>query len=166
MRATWAGRHIGIIRIFRGIVKIQKDYEINENPQTFRLFRYFRLFRNPSSFHTENCAMLMLDWKRIGGIYMQSATQSAPGSKKMIWAGRVISALAVLMLLSSGTVKLLNLPDITKEFARLGYPEGRYFTIGILEIACAVLYAIPQTAVLGAILLTGYLGGAVATHVR
>jgi DoxX-like family len=97
---------------------------------------------------------------------MQSATQTAPGSKKMIWAGRVISAIAVLMLLFSGTVKLFNLFGVSEEFARLGYPEGMYFSIGILEIACALIYAIPQTAILGAIILTGYLGGAVATHVR
>ena len=97
---------------------------------------------------------------------MQSATQPAPTSKIMLWVGRVISALVVLMLLFSGTMKLFKLFDVPKEFARLGYPEGAYFWIGILEITCAVIYAIPRTSILGAILLTGYLGGAVATHVR
>jgi DoxX-like family len=102
----------------------------------------------------------------LEGNSMQSATQSAPGSKKMLWVGRILSAIAVLMLLFSGSLKLFNLPDVLKEFDRLGYLQGAPLTIGILEIACTIIYAIPQTSVLGAILLTGYLGGAVATHVR
>jgi hypothetical protein len=92
--------------------------------------------------------------------------ESALVSKKAIWAGRVISALPVLMLLVSGVMKLVKPDDLVKEFARLGYPEKLALGIGILEIACTVVYVIPRTAVLGAILLTGYLGGATATHVR
>ena len=97
---------------------------------------------------------------------MQSATQTAPVSKKMLWTGRIISALPVLMLLFSGILKLLKPASIVVEFNRLGYSESAIVGIGILEILCALIYAIPRTSILGAILLTGYLGGAVATHVR
>jgi hypothetical protein len=91
--------------------------------------------------------------------------QLAPVSKVALWAGRVVTALVVLMLLFSGIVKLTQ-PDVLKEFARLGYPESLALAIGILEIACTIVYIVPRTSVLGAILLTGYLGGATATHVR
>ncbi len=98
---------------------------------------------------------------------MQSVTtHSAPVSNKLIWAGRVISGLLVLMLLFSGIGKLFKPVQVVDEFTRLGYPGNVILGIGIAEIACAILYAIPRTAVLGAILLTGYLGGATATHVR
>jgi hypothetical protein len=72
------------------------------------------------------------------------------------------------MLLFSGVLKLVKPAGagVVEEFTRLGYPENRALGIGILEIACTLVYAIPRTSVLGAILLTGYLGGAVATHVR
>lgn len=97
---------------------------------------------------------------------MQSDTQSAPGSKKMLWTGRIISALPVLMLLMSGVMKLVKPAPLVEEFIRLGYAESHALGIGILEIVCTVIYVIPRTSVLGAILLTGYLGGATATHVR
>src|SRR5262245_20665374 len=97
---------------------------------------------------------------------MQPAIQTAPVSKKLLWAGRIIGGLAVLLLLFSGGLKLSKTPEVLQEFNRLGYQENAILLIGILEISCAILYAIPQTSVLGAILLTGYLGGAVATHVR
>jgi hypothetical protein len=91
---------------------------------------------------------------------------STPVAKKALWAGYIISGLVVLMLLMSATFKFMSPPDVLKEFARLGYAEGHAVGLGILEVACVVVYAIPQTAVLGAILITGYLGGATATHVR
>jgi hypothetical protein len=84
----------------------------------------------------------------------------------MLWAGRIISALPALMLLFSGVMKLMKPAVVVEEFARLGYPERLIIGIGILEIACTVVYLIPRTSILGAILLTGYLGGATATHVR
>jgi hypothetical protein len=84
----------------------------------------------------------------------------------MIWAGRIISTLLVLMLLMTGIMKLAKPESVVTEFARLGYDENIAFGLGIVEIACALVYAIPRTSVLGAILLTGYLGGATATHVR
>jgi len=97
---------------------------------------------------------------------MQSDTHTAPISKKMIWAGRIMSALPVLMLLLSGVMKLVKPAAVVEGFARLGYPESLTVGIGIVELACAALYVVPRTSVLGAILLTAYLGGATATHVR
>lgn len=97
---------------------------------------------------------------------MQSDTQTAPLSKKMLWAGYIISVLPVLLLLFSGVMKLVKPASVVEGFVRLGYPESLALGIGIVELACAVVYVIPQTSVLGAILLTGYLGGATATHVR
>jgi uncharacterized MnhB-related membrane protein len=97
---------------------------------------------------------------------MQPATQTAAVSKKRLWAGRILSALPVPLMLFSAVMKFIAPPEVLREFVRLGYPQGVHFGIGILELACTLLYAIPQTSVLGAILLTGYLGGATATHVR
>ena len=97
---------------------------------------------------------------------MPSDTQAAPVSKKMLWAGRIISAIPVLMLLFSGVMKLVKPAAVVEGFTQLGYAESVAVGLGILEIACTVVYLIPPTAVLGAILLTGYLGGATATHVR
>jgi hypothetical protein len=84
----------------------------------------------------------------------------------MFWAGRIASAIPVLMLLFSGIMKLVKPAMVVQEFSRLGYPENLVIVIGVLELVCTVVYAIPRTSVLGAILLTGYLGGATATHVR
>jgi len=84
----------------------------------------------------------------------------------MLWAGRIISALPVLMLLFSGIMKLMKPAAVMQEFARLGYPENLVVVIGILELTCTAVYLIPRTSVLGAILLAAYLGGATATHVR
>jgi uncharacterized membrane protein YphA (DoxX/SURF4 family) len=87
-------------------------------------------------------------------------------SKKVLWAGRIISALPVLMLLFSAIGKLAKPAAVIEGMTRLGYPERLALPIGILELTCTVLYIIPRTAVLGAILLAAYLGGATATHVR
>ena len=88
-----------------------------------------------------------------------------PG-KIALWTGRVLSALPVLMMLGGAIYSLIKPAAVREGFAQFGYPERFFTAIIIVEIACVVLYVIPQTAVLGAILLTGYLGGAVATHVR
>ena len=85
---------------------------------------------------------------------------------KTIWTGRVLSTLAVLFLLFDAVVKLLQLPVAVEGTTQLGYPAGVVFGIGVVEMVCLALYVIPQTSVLGAILFTGYLGGAIATHVR
>jgi hypothetical protein len=87
-------------------------------------------------------------------------------SKMMLWAGRILSALPALFLLLDGAMKLVKPEFVVKATVELGYPESVIFGLGMVLVACTVVYLIPQTAVLGAILLTGYLGGAVATHVR
>lgn len=89
-----------------------------------------------------------------------------PVSKKMLWAGHIMSALPVLMLLFSGAMKLVKAAPVVEGFVRFGYPESVAVGIGVVELLCVGLYVLPRTSVLGAILLTGYLGGATATHVR
>jgi hypothetical protein len=97
---------------------------------------------------------------------MQTDTQIPPVSKARIWTGRVISALPVLLMLMSGIMKLTKGPAVVKGFADLGYQPQIILPLGFVEIGCVILYLIPRTSVLGAILMTGYLGGAVATHAR
>lgn len=97
---------------------------------------------------------------------MQSATQIAPASKRMLWTGRVLSALPVLLFVITGMFGLLNPVAALQGFAHYGYPDSAMLPITIVEIACVIVFVIPRTSVLGAILLTGYLGGATATHVR
>jgi hypothetical protein len=89
-----------------------------------------------------------------------------PTSKSMVWTGWVLSVLPSLLLLFSGTLKLLNPPELGKNFEHLGYPASLALVLGIAEVGSTLIYLFPPTAVLGAILLTGYLGGAVATHAR
>ncbi|WP_338870047.1 DoxX family protein [Myxococcus stipitatus] len=83
-----------------------------------------------------------------------------------LWLGRVFTALVAALLAFSGVMKLTQSPEVLQGFERFGYAPSAVFTIGLVEVLCAVLYLVPQTAVLGAILVTGYLGGATATHVR
>ena len=92
--------------------------------------------------------------------------QNAPASKKMYWAGWILSVLPVPLLLMSATMKFLQPASMAEGLEHLGWPLSVMFALGVVELTCTVLYVIPQTAVLGAILLTGYLGGAIATHVR
>ena len=92
--------------------------------------------------------------------------ETAPVSKKAFWAGCFLSALPVLMLLMSGVMKLMKPAPVVEGFTKLGYSDSLALGIGILELVCTALYVIPRTSVLGAILLTGYLGGATATHLR
>ena len=84
----------------------------------------------------------------------------------MLWAGRIMTALPVLFLLMDGIMKLMKPQPVVKATVELGYPEGVIMGLGIVLLVCVILYVVPRTAVLGAILLTGYLGGAIATHVR
>ncbi len=110
-----------------------------------------------------------------GGLYLRDArlrslissiAQITSESKKMIWAGRILSALPVLLLLFSGFMKVTKRPEVIEGFAKFGYQERVIVGIGVLEIACTILYLIPRTSVLGAILVAGYMGGAAATHLR
>jgi hypothetical protein len=84
-----------------------------------------------------------------------------------VWVARIVTALPVLVLLLSASMKLAHPPKVIDAFVnKFGYPEHSLVGIGLLELSCALLYAVPRTSVLGALLLTAYLGGAVATHVR
>jgi len=96
---------------------------------------------------------------------MQTAAQTAP-TNWPVWTGRILSGLVILFLLFDGAMKLVPLDIVVETHEQLGIPANLARTLGVLTIACTVLYAIPRTAVLGAILLTGYLGGAIATHLR
>lgn len=87
-------------------------------------------------------------------------------SDKLTWAGRVVSVLAALPFIPSAAMKLMGHPEVAKGMVHLGLPGTLATPLGVLEIACVAVYAVPQTAVLGAILLTGYMGGAILTHVR
>jgi hypothetical protein len=84
----------------------------------------------------------------------------------MLWTGRVLSGLVVLFLLFDGAIKLIPLDVVLTTSQEIGIPMHLARTLGVLTLACTLLYAWPRTAVLGAILLTGYLGGAIYVHVR
>ncbi len=94
------------------------------------------------------------------------ASQSNPASKASIWVGRILSALAIVLFVFTASFGFLKPAVAMQGFIHYGYPESSMLRITMVEIACAIIYAIPRTSVLGAILLTGYLGGATATHVR
>jgi hypothetical protein len=97
---------------------------------------------------------------------MTTIAQTVPTSRKATWAGYVLSGLVIAFLLFDGVIKLVPLQIVTDTMTQLGYPAGLERGLGVLTLACAVLYAIPRTSVLGAILLTGLMGGAMATHLR
>ncbi len=97
---------------------------------------------------------------------MLAATQAVPTTKTTIWTGRTLSAFAVLFLAFDSLIKVLNLAPAVEATTQLGYPANLVITLGVLELICLAIYSIPRTSVLGAILLTGYLGGAIATQVR
>jgi ABC-type transport system involved in cytochrome c biogenesis permease component len=95
-----------------------------------------------------------------------SNAQSAPLSKGRMWTARIMSGLPALFLLVDAVGKLVKPAPVVQGTVQLGYPESVLLGLGIVLLSCTVLYVIPRTAILGAILLTGYLGGAIATHVR
>ncbi|MGB6960477.1 MAG: DoxX family protein, partial [Candidatus Acidiferrum sp.] len=95
-----------------------------------------------------------------------SAASAVPISKGMIWTGRVLSALPVGLMAFSAALKFLKPAPVMQSFAHFGYPESEIVILGVLELLSCIVYVIPRTAVLGAILMTGYLGGATATNVR
>ena len=97
---------------------------------------------------------------------MLSDAQTVPVSKGMLWTGRIMSGLPALFLLFGGVMDLVKPPYVVEGTLKMVYPESVIFGLGVVVLACTILYLVPRTAVLGAILLTGYLGGAVATHVR
>ena len=97
---------------------------------------------------------------------MESSTSPTPIPKRTLWTSYVLSAVPVLMLLFSGAMKFIPSPQLNEGFAHLGWPIGLAPVLAVLELGCTIIYLIPRTSVLGAILLTGYMGGAIATHVR
>ena len=99
---------------------------------------------------------------------MPTPTPNEPVSRLALWSGRLLSGLVILFLLFDGAIKLVPWPIVTDTMDRIGYGSSETLAraLGAITITCTVLYAIPPTSILGAILLTGYLGGAIATHVR
>ena len=97
---------------------------------------------------------------------IQTIDQSFPISNKALWTGRVVSGLVVAFLLFDGAIKLIPLDIVISTSRELGIPAEFARVLGVLTLLGAALYAFPRTAVLGAILLTGYLGGAIWTHMR
>lgn len=97
---------------------------------------------------------------------MQSELQKATLSGKLLWTGRILTILAVLFMLFDGIGHLLRPAPVVQAFLQLGFPLRLSICLGIIQLACVLIYAIPRTAVLGAVLITGYLGGAVAIHMR
>jgi uncharacterized membrane protein YphA (DoxX/SURF4 family) len=90
----------------------------------------------------------------------------ATASGKQVWSGRIISGLACALFIFSALMKLKGGPELSKGMAHLGLPESMVLPLAILEISCVVVYLIPATSVLGAILLAGYMGGAICTAWR
>ena len=99
---------------------------------------------------------------------MPTIAETAPVSKPALWTGRVLSGLVILFMLFDGAIKLVPWPVVTEAMDRIGYgsSESLARSLGVITVVCTVLYAIPPTSILGAILLTGYLGGAIASHLR
>jgi hypothetical protein len=99
---------------------------------------------------------------------MPPVFDTAPVSKSALWSGRVVSGLVIVFLLFDGAIKLVPWPVVTETMDRMGYGSSETLarSLGLITLVCTVLYAVPPTSILGAILLTGYLGGAIASHVR
>jgi hypothetical protein len=94
------------------------------------------------------------------------AESSIRAAKPGLWTARILAALLVLFLLVDAGGKILRLAPYVEGTAKVGYPDGCLVPLGLVLLASTLLYVVPRTAVLGAVLLTGYLGGATATHVR
>jgi hypothetical protein len=97
---------------------------------------------------------------------MNLDTQTGTVSRSSLWSARILSALVTLFLLFDAVAHMAKPAPVADAFARLGYPLSASLGIGILELFCVVVYVIPRTEILGAVLLTGVLGGAIATHLR
>ena len=97
---------------------------------------------------------------------MTTETIPTPVSKKALWIGWIMSILPVLLFLFSATMKFVHPPQLDEGFTHLQLPVSWALGLGLLELACTIIYLMPRTAVIGAILLTGYLGGAMIAHLR
>jgi DoxX-like family len=102
------------------------------------------------------------------GEAMPTIAGEAPASKPARWLGRLLSGLVIIFLLFDGAIKLVPWPVVTESMDRIGYGSSETLarSLGFITIVCTILYAVPPTSILGAILLTGYLGGAMASHLR
>jgi hypothetical protein len=99
---------------------------------------------------------------------MNRTDVSAALSRRMLWGGRFLSGAVIVFLLVDAAIKLVPIAPVIESMTRLGYPSTEGFArgIGVVTLLCTLLYALPRTAAVGAVLLTGLLGGAVATHLR
>jgi hypothetical protein len=97
---------------------------------------------------------------------MTTQIEAGPVSKGKLWAGRILSAIPVLILLFAGGMKLVKAAAVVEGVGKSGFPVHLIIPIGILEVGCTIIYLIPRTSILGAILVTAFLGGATATCVR
>ena len=97
---------------------------------------------------------------------MTSGAEAVPVSKARQWTGWILTVIAAIFLIFDGATKVLLVPAVLAAMAPLGYPVSLTRDIGILLLVCTAIYLIPRTSVFGAIVLTGYLGGAIAAHVR
>jgi hypothetical protein len=102
----------------------------------------------------------------VVSIMIGSTTRSSSISKARLWTGRGIAAWLVLFLAFDAVVKVLNLSVAVEGTTRLGYPEHLVVSLGLVQLVCLIAFVVPRTSIVGAILLTGYLGGATATQVR
>lgn len=97
---------------------------------------------------------------------MQATTTTTATNKSMLWTGRILTALAALFLLFDGVTHIMQIAPVVDAMNQLGYPANLALNLGIIQLICLLLYLIPSTSLLGAVLLTAYLGGAVATNLR
>jgi DoxX-like family len=97
---------------------------------------------------------------------MPTAPETTVTFRGMVWTGRILSGLVVLFMLFDSVIKILKMPFAVDATVQLGYSAKVVVPIGIIELICTLLYATPRTSLLGAVLLTGHLGGAIATHLR
>ena len=97
---------------------------------------------------------------------MHDAPPAGNLPKPLVWTGRVMSGLLAVFLAFSAGIKLMHRPEVTETLTGLGWPAAAGFPIGLLEATCLILYLVPRTAILGAVLMTGLLGAAMATHIR
>lgn len=97
---------------------------------------------------------------------MQTGAEQGSGSQGSLWTGRVLSGVVVLFMLFDSVTKILKAQQVIDATIRIGFPLSTIVPIGIVLLVCTILYALPQTSVLGAILLTSHLGGAVSANVR
>ena len=98
--------------------------------------------------------------------YDSQPNVTAPRANGLIWTGRVLTALGVLFLVFDAVIKVMQIQPVVDSFNQLGIPAGLAPAIGFLMLACLAVYLFPRTSVLGAVLLTGYLGGAIALQLR